>query len=69
MGMRNLQLIFDHPQRLYFGGQTVSGRLLVQTDAPKRLRSEYDNETFQNECVTVLILTSLKFVFTYVQNV
>jgi len=48
MGLRNLQLIFDRPHRIYFGGQTVSGRLLVQIDEPKKLRSEYDNETFQN---------------------
>jgi hypothetical protein len=59
MGLQNLQLIFDRPHRIYFGGQTVSGRLLVQTDEPKRLRSEYDNETFQNECFTLLFLTSL----------
>jgi hypothetical protein len=47
MGLRKLQLIFDLPHRIYFGGQTVSGRLLVQIDEPKKLRSEYDNETFQ----------------------
>jgi hypothetical protein len=48
MGLRNLQLIFDRPHRIYLGGQTVSGRLLVQIDEPKKLRGEYVNGTFQN---------------------
>jgi hypothetical protein len=39
MGLTDLRLIFDNPQRIYFGGQTVSGRLVVQTDAPQNLRS------------------------------
>jgi hypothetical protein len=67
MGLKNLQLIFDHPQRIYFGGQTVSGRLLVQIDEPKKLRSEYDDQTLQNKVVTLQFLTTLNFVFTYLQ--
>lgn len=39
MGLKNLKLIFDHPQRIYFVGQTVSGRLVVEIDEPKKLRS------------------------------
>jgi hypothetical protein len=69
MGLKNLQLIFDHPQRIYFGGQTVSGRLLVQIDEPKKLRGEYVDQTLQNKVVTLLFLTTLNFVFTYLQYV
>ncbi|XP_069691681.1 arrestin domain-containing protein 17-like isoform X1 [Periplaneta americana] len=39
MGLINLNIIFDNPQNIYFCGQTVSGRLLVNTDSPKKLRS------------------------------
>jgi hypothetical protein len=39
MGLTDLRLIFDNPQRTYFGGQTVSGQLVVQIDAPENLRS------------------------------
>jgi len=67
MGLKNLYLIFDHPQRIYFGGQTVSGRVLVQIDEPKKLRSEYDDQTIQKKIVILLFLTTLKFVFTYLQ--
>jgi len=67
MGLQNLQLIFDRPHRIYFGGQTVSGRLLLQIDEPKKLRSEYDDQTLQNKFFTLLFLTTLKFVFTYLQ--
>jgi len=69
MGLKNLNLIFDHPQRIYFGGQTVSGRLLVQIDEPKKLRSEYVDQTLQKKVVTRLFLTTFNFVFTYLQYV
>jgi hypothetical protein len=39
MGLTDLRLIFDNPQRTYVGGQTVSGRLVVKIDAPEPLRS------------------------------
>ncbi|XP_023707508.1 arrestin domain-containing protein 17-like isoform X2 [Cryptotermes secundus] len=39
MGLTDLQLIFDNPQRTYFGGQTVSGQLVVKIDAPEELYS------------------------------
>ncbi|XP_069691686.1 arrestin domain-containing protein 17-like [Periplaneta americana] len=39
MGLKNLELIFDNSQRTYYSGQTVSGRLIVDIDAPKNLRS------------------------------
>ncbi|KAJ4443541.1 hypothetical protein ANN_05214 [Periplaneta americana] len=42
MGLLNLNIIFDNPQNIYFCGQTVSGRLLVNTDSPKKLRSKYN---------------------------
>jgi hypothetical protein len=59
MGLKNLKLIFDHPQQIYFGGQTVSGQLLVQIDEPKDLRSEYDDQTLHNIGATCLILAAL----------
>jgi hypothetical protein len=69
MGLKNLQLIFDHPQQIYFGGQTVSGRLLVEIDEPKKLRSEYDDHTLHSIGATLLIVATLNFVLTYLQNV
>ncbi|PSN50628.1 Arrestin domain-containing protein 17 [Blattella germanica] len=39
MGLLSLELIFDNPQRTFFSGQTLTGRLMVRTDAPKNLRS------------------------------
>lgn len=59
MGLKNLQLFFDHPQQIYFSGQIVSGRLLVQIDEPKKLRSEYDDLALENKGITLLVLASL----------
>jgi hypothetical protein len=55
MGLKNLKLIFDHPQQTYFVGQIVSGRLLVHIDEPKKLRCEYDDESLNNLGTTRLI--------------
>jgi hypothetical protein len=59
MGLKNLKLISDQPQEIYFGGQTVSGRLLVEIDEPKMLRSEYDDQTLHNIGATHLNLATL----------
>jgi hypothetical protein len=58
MGLKNLQLIFDHPQQTYYDGQIVSGRLLLQIDEPKRFRCEYDDETLHNLGATRLLLAT-----------
>jgi hypothetical protein len=59
MGLKNLQLICVDPQPIYFGGQTVSGRLLVEIDEPKNLQSEYNDQTLHNIGATHLILATL----------
>jgi hypothetical protein len=59
MGLKKLQLICDDAQPIYFGGQTVSGRLLVEIDEPKNLQSKYDDQTLHNIGATHLILANL----------
>jgi hypothetical protein len=42
MVLNDLKIIFDNSQNAFFSGQTVSGRLVVQLDAPEYLHSEYN---------------------------
>jgi hypothetical protein len=45
MVLKDLKLIFDNSQCTFFSGQTVSGRLVVELDAPEYLGSEYNGNS------------------------
>jgi hypothetical protein len=45
MVVKDLKLIFDNSRCTFFSGQTVSGRLVVEVDAPEYLGSEYNDSS------------------------
>lgn len=40
MGLQNFEIHFDNPSATYFGGQTLSGRLDITLDTPKKVRGK-----------------------------
>ncbi|XP_012282075.1 arrestin domain-containing protein 17 [Orussus abietinus] len=39
MGLKDFKIVFDNPWNTYYGGQTVTGRIVVVLDSPKRIRN------------------------------
>lgn len=41
MGIQRCELVYDNPAATYYAGQTLSGRLEIQLDSPKKYRGKY----------------------------
>lgn len=41
MGLKNAFIIFDNQHATYYVGQTVTGRVEITVDSPKKLRGNF----------------------------
>jgi hypothetical protein len=40
MGLDKFQILFDNPYGVYYGGQSISGRVVLAVNSPKKVRSK-----------------------------
>lgn len=40
MGLKEMQILFDNAWATYYTGSTVAGRLVLNLDAPKKVRGK-----------------------------
>ncbi|KAK0090830.1 hypothetical protein PV326_004003 [Microctonus aethiopoides] len=38
MGLKDFRIVFDNPWNTYYPGQTLTGRVIIQVDSPKKIR-------------------------------
>lgn len=41
MGLKDFRIVFDNPWNTYYPGQTLTGRVIIQVDSPKKIRGEF----------------------------
>lgn len=41
MGLKEYEVFFDNQWATYYAGQTVSGRVEISVDSPKKVRGEF----------------------------